>query len=148
MPLATGCRIDRQRSYSNECICSGCRGKDQGKGIYNAFGLQGLAFRLTSCYSSLQIPLYIGLGRQERGEPGFLPLVVHKWLAMLMRSRDLSDNVMILDRNVHMGAKVAALDDPPVVGSLQLTKVNRADWAQSYSHEVTQRVQTGVDQTR
>ena len=65
-----------------------------------------------------------------------------------MRNRDRSDNVMIFDRDVHMAAKVAALDDPPQVCSLQLTKSKRADWARSYHHEVTQRVQAGVDQTR
>ena len=30
---------------------------------------------LPSCYSSLQIPPYIGLGCPERDEPGFMPLV-------------------------------------------------------------------------
>ena len=55
---------------------------------------------------------------------------------------------MIFDRNVHMAAKVAALDDPPKYSSLQLTKQKRSDWARSYHHEVTQRVQVGIDQTR
>ena len=55
---------------------------------------------------------------------------------------------MIFDRYVHMVAKVAALDDPPQVCSLQLTKQNRSNWARSYHHEVTQRVQAGIDQTR
>ena len=65
-----------------------------------------------------------------------------------MRNRDRSDNVMIFDRHVHMAAKVAALDDPPQVCPAQLTKQNRSDWAWSYHHEVTQRVQAAVDQTR
>ena len=55
---------------------------------------------------------------------------------------------MIFDGDVHMAAKVAVLDDPPQVCSLQLTKQKRADWARSYHHEVTQRVQAGIDQTR
>ena len=55
---------------------------------------------------------------------------------------------MIFDRHVHIAAKVAALDNPPQVRSLQLTKQKRSDWARSYHHEVTQRVQAGVDQTR
>ena len=49
---------------------------------------------------------------------------------------------------MHIAPKVAILDDPPQVCSLQLTKSKRADWARSYHHEVTQRVQAGVDQTR
>ena len=77
-----------------------------------------------------------------------MPLVLYTWLAMLMRNRDRSDNVMIFDRDVQMAAKVVALDDPPQVCSLQLTKQKRSDWARSYHHEVTQRVQAGVDQTR
>ena len=117
------------------------------KCMYNAFGLRRLAFRLTSRYSSLQIPPYIGFGHRERGEPRFMPLVLHTWLATLMLNRDRSYNVMILDGDVHMAAKVAALDDPPQVCPLQLTKVKRADWARSYHHKVTQRVQAGVDQT-
>ena len=55
---------------------------------------------------------------------------------------------MIFNRDVHMAAKVAALDDPPQVCSLQLTKQKRSDWARSYHHEVTQRVQAGINQTR
>ena len=55
---------------------------------------------------------------------------------------------MIFDRDLHMAAKVAALDDAPQVCSLQLTKPKRSDWARSYHHEVTQRVQAGIDQTR
>ena len=55
---------------------------------------------------------------------------------------------MIFDRDVHMAAKVAALDDPLQVCSLQLTKQKRSDWARGYHHEVTQRVQAGIDQTR
>ena len=39
---------------------------------------------------------------------------------------------MIFDRDVHMAAKVAALDDPPQVCSLQLTKQKWSDWARSY----------------
>ena len=99
--------------------------------MYNAFGLRGLAFPLTSRYSSSQIAPYIGLGRRECDEPGFMPLVLYTWQATLMLNRDRSDNVMIFDRNVHMAAKVAALDDPPQVCSLQLTKSKRADWARS-----------------
>ena len=59
---------------------------------------------------------------------------------MLMRNKDRPEKVMILDRDLHMAAKVAALDDPPQVCSLQLTKQNRSDCARSYHHEVTQRV--------
>ena len=103
---------------------------------------------LPSRYSSLQIPPYIGLGRRERDEPGLMPLVLYTWMATLMRTKDRTENVMIFDRNVHMAAKVAALDDPPQVCSLQLTKQKRSDWARSYHHEVTQRVQAGIDQTR
>ena len=55
---------------------------------------------------------------------------------------------MIIDRDVHMAAKAAALDDPPQVCSLQLTKQKRSDWARSYHNQVTQRVQAGTDQTR
>ena len=80
------------------------------------------------------------LGSCERDEPGFMPLVLYTWLAMLMRSRDRSDNVMIFDRDVHTAAKVAALDDPSQVCSLQLTKQKRSDWARSYHHEVTHHV--------
>ena len=47
-----------------------------------------------------------------------------------------------------MAGKVAALDDPPQVCSLQLTKQTPSDWAPSYHHEVTQRVQARMDQTR
>ena len=103
---------------------------------------------LTSRYSSSQIPPCIGLGRRERDEPGFMPLVLYTWLATLMRNTDRSDNVMIFDHDVHMAAKVAALYDPPQVCSLHLTKQKRSDWAPGYHHEVTQRVQAGVDQTR
>ena len=77
-----------------------------------------------------------------------MPLVLYTWLAMLMRNRDRSDNVIIFDRDVHMAAKVAALNDPPQVFSLQLIKQKQSDWALSYHHEVMQRVQAGVDQTR
>ena len=103
---------------------------------------------LTSRCSSSQTPPYIGLGRRERDEPGFMPLVLDTWLTTLMQNRDRSDNVMIFDRDVHMAAKVAALDDPPQVCSLQLTTQKRSDWGRSYHQEVTQRVQAGVDQTR
>ena len=103
---------------------------------------------LQSCYFSLKIPPYIGLGRRERDEPGFMPLVLYTRMATLMRTKDRTENVMILDRDVHMAAKVAALDDPPQVCSLQLTKQKRSDWARSYPHEVTQRVQAGIDQTK
>ena len=109
--------------------------------MYNAFGLRGLAFPLTSRYSSPQIPPYIGLGRREPNEPGFMPIVLYRYVAMLMRNRD---NVMIFDCNVHMAAKVAALGDSPEVCSLQLTKSKRSDSAQSYHHEVTQCVEAGV----
>ena len=103
---------------------------------------------LSSRYFSLQIPPYIGLGRRERDEPGFMHLVFYTWLATLMRTKDRTEKIMILDRDVHMSAKVAALDDPPQVCSLQLTKQKRSHWARSYHHEVTQRVQAGVDQTK
>ena len=95
---------------------------------------------LPSCYSSLQIPPYIGLSCRERDEPGFMPLVLYMWMATLMRTKDRTENVMIFERDVHMAAKVAALDDPPQVCSLQLTK----HWARIYHHEVTQRVQAGL----
>ena len=49
---------------------------------------------------------------------------------------------------MHIAAKVAALDDRPQFCSLQLTKQKRSDWARSYHHEVTQRVQAGIDGTR
>ena len=103
---------------------------------------------LPSRYSSLQIPPYIGLGRRERDEPGFMPLVLYTWIATLMRTKGRMENVMIFDRDVHMAAKVAALDDPPQVCSLQLAKQKPSDWARSYHLEVTQRVQAGIDQTR
>ena len=90
--------------------------------MYNAFGLRGLAFPLVSRYASPQLPPYIGLGRRELDEPKFMPLVLYTWLAKLMRNRDRSDNVMILDRNIYMAAKVAVWDDPPQVCSLQATK--------------------------
>ena len=103
---------------------------------------------LPSCYSSLQILPYISLGRRKRDEPGFMSLVLYTWLATLMRMKDRTENAMIFDRDVHMAAKVAVLDDPPQVWSLQLTKQKRSDWARSYHQEVTQRVQAGFDQTR
>ena len=62
--------------------------------MYNAFGLRGLAFPLTSRYSFPQIPPYIGLGCREREQPGFMPLVLYTWLATLMRDGDRSDKVM------------------------------------------------------
>ena len=65
-----------------------------------------------------------------------------------MRTKDRTENVMIFDRHVHMAAKVAALDDPPQVCSLQLTTQKRSDGAGSYHHEVTQRVQAGIGQNR
>ena len=103
-----------------------------------------------SRYSSLQIPPYIGVGRRvgERDEPGFMPLVLYTWMATLMRTKDRKENVTIFHRDVHMAAKVAPLDDPPQVCSLQLSKQKRSDSARSYHHEVTQRVQAGIDQTR
>ena len=103
---------------------------------------------LTSRYSSSQIPPCMGLGRCERDESGFMPLVLYTWLATLMRNTDRSDNIMIFARDVHMAAELAALDDPPQVCSLHLTKQKRSDWAPRYHHEVTQRVQAEVDQTR
>ena len=116
--------------------------------MYNAFRLLGLAMLLPTRYSSLQLPRYIGLGRRERDEPGFMLLVLYTWMATLMRTKDRTENVMIFNRDVHIAAKVAALDDPPRVCSLQLTKHKRSDWARSYHHEVTKRVQAGIDQTR
>ena len=77
-----------------------------------------------------------------------MPLVLYTWLATLMRNRDRSDDFMILDGDVHMAAKLTALDDPPQGCCLQLTKQKRSDWAGSYHHEVTQCVQARVDETR
>ena len=82
---------------------------------------------LPSCYSSLQIPPYIGLGHRERDEPGFISLVLYTWMATLIQTKDRTENAMILDRDVHMAANVAALDDPPQVCPLQLTKQKRLD---------------------
>ena len=65
-----------------------------------------------------------------------------------MPNRERSDNVMIFDCDVHMVAKVADLDAPPQVCSLQLTKSRRSDWARNYHQEVTQAVQAGFDQRR
>ena len=76
-----------------------------------------------------------------------MPLVLYTWMATLMRTKDRTENVMIFDRDVHMAAKVAALDDPPQVCSLHLTKQRRSDWARSYHHDVMQRVQAGIDPT-
>ena len=101
---------------------------------------------LPSRCSSLQIPPNIDLCRRECDEPGFMPLVLYTWMATLVRTKDCTENLMIFDRDVHMAAKVAALDDPPQVCSLQLTKRKRSDWARSYHHEVTQHVQAGMDQ--
>ena len=77
-----------------------------------------------------------------------MPLVLYTWMAILMRTKDRTENVMIFDRDVRMAAKVAALDDSPQVCSLQLTKQKRSDSARSYHHEVMQRVQAGINQTR
>ena len=74
--------------------------------------------------------------------------MLYTWMATLMRTKDCTENVMIFDRDVHMAAKVAALDDPPQVSCLQLTKQKGSHWARSHHHEVTQRVQAGIDQTR
>ena len=115
--------------------------------MYNAFGLRRFAMPLSSLYSSLQIPPYIGLGRREHDEPGFMPLVSYTWMATLMRSKDHTEIVIILDHDVHMAAKVAALDDPSQVCSLQLNEQKRSDWARSYHHGVKQRVHAGIDQT-
>ena len=76
-----------------------------------------------------------------------MPLVLYTSMATLMRTKDRTENVMIFNQDVHMAAKVSALDDPPQVCSLQLTKQKGSHWAQSYHHEVTQRVQAGMDQT-
>ena len=92
--------------------------------MYNAFGLRGLAFPLTSRYSSCQIPLYIGLGHRGRDKPGFMPLVLYTWLATLMQNRDRWDNVMIFDRDMDLAAKVAALNDPP-----QPFRIRKQQWA-------------------
>ena len=143
MSLVTGCGQDGKRRNSSASTGSGGRCKDQEKGMHDAFGLRGLAFPSTSSYASVQVPPYIGLDRRECDEPGFMPRVLYTWLAMLMRNRDRSNNIMIFHRDVHMAAKVAALDDPLQVCSLQLTKSKRADWPRSYHHEVTQRVHAG-----
>ena len=74
--------------------------------------------------------------------------MLYTWMATQMRTKDRTENVMTFDRDVQMAAKVAALNDPPQVCSLQLTKQKRLDWARSYHHEVPQRVQAGMDQTR
>ena len=103
---------------------------------------------LPSRYSPLQKPPYISFGRRKRDEPGFMPLVLYTLMATLMWTKDPTENVMIFDGDVHMAATVAVLDDPPQVCSLQLTKQKRSDGARSYHHEVTQRVQAGIDQTR
>ena len=126
--LAEGPRQDGERRDSSKSTGSAGRCKDQEKVMYNAFRLQSLTFPLTCCLSSLQIPPYSSLGRRERDEPGFMHLVFFLWLATLMRNRDRSDNGMILHRDVHMAAKMAALDYPPQVCSLQLTKSKRMDW--------------------
>ena len=141
-------RQDRKMPNSSRSTCSAGRCKDQEKGMYNAFGLRGLALPLPSRYSPLPIRPYIGLGRREGDEPGFMPLVLYTWMATLMRTKDRTENVMIFDRHVHMAAKLAALDDPPQVCSLQLTRQKRSDRASSYNHEVTQLVQAEIDQTR
>ena len=132
--LVRGCRQDWERKNSSKSTCSGGRCKDQQKGTYNAFGLRGLAFPLTSRYSLSLIPPYIGLGRRECDEPGFMPLLLYTSLATPMRKTDRSDNIMIFNRDVHMAEKVAALDDPPQVCSMQLTKSRRSAWARSYDH--------------
>ena len=61
----------------------------------------------------------------------FMPLVLYTWMETLLRTKDRTENVMIFDSDVHMAAKVAALDHPPQVRSLQLTKQKRFDWARS-----------------
>ena len=132
--------------FSLDKVCQERHGSDFF--LLNASGLQGLAMHLPCGYSSLQIPQYIDLGRRERNEPRFMPLVLYTWMTTLMRTKDRSEQVMIFDRDVHMAAKLAALDDPPRVCSLQLTKQKRSDWARSYHHEVQQRVRAGIDQTR
>ena len=103
---------------------------------------------LPSHYSPLHIAPYIGLFRRERDEPGFMPLVLFTWMATLMCTKDGTENVMIFSCDVHMAAKVAALDDPSQISSPQLTKQKRSDWARSSHHEVTERVQARIDETR
>ena len=76
------------------------------------FRWRGLAFPLKCRYFSPRIPPYIGLGRHEPDEPGFMSLVLYTWLATLMQNREGSDNVMIFDSDMHMAAKGAALDNP------------------------------------
>ena len=66
----------KRRNSSKSTSCAG-RCEDKEKGMYNAYGLRGLAMPLPSRYSSLQIPPYIGLGRRELDEPGFMPLVLY-----------------------------------------------------------------------
>ena len=51
--------------------------------------------------------------------------MLYTWMATVMRTKDRTENVIIFDRDVHMAAQVAALDDPPQVCSLQLTKQKR-----------------------
>ena len=55
---------------------------------------------------------------------------------------------MILDRVVHMATKVAPLNAPPQICSLQWTKARRAESARDYRREATQHAQAGVDHTR
>ena len=74
--------------------------------------------------------------------------MLYTWMATLMRTKDSTESFMIVDRKLHIAAKVAALDHPPQVSPVQLTKQKRSDWARSYHHEVTQCVQAGMDQTR
>ena len=54
------------------------------KGMYNGVELPGLAMPMPSRYSSLQIPPFIGLGRRERDERGFRPLVLYTRMTMLI----------------------------------------------------------------
>ena len=92
--LATGRRQDGTRRDSSECTGSRGRCDDYSNEVpttpYNAFRLQGLATPLTSRLSTLQIPPYNSLGRRERDELGFMPLILYTWLATLVRKRDHS----------------------------------------------------------
>ena len=64
-------------------------------------------------------------------------LVLSMWMLTLMRTKDVVENVIIFHRDVYMAAKVAALDVPPQVCSMQLTEQKRLDMARSYHHEGT-----------
>ena len=76
-----------------------------------------------------------------------MPLVLYTWIATLKPNTHRSDNVVIFVEG-QMAAKVVALDDPLVVCSLHLTTAKRVDSARSCHHEVGQRVQARVNETR